>query len=137
MLNVCGGLTADKTDNNMDIYQAKNKIEMLSYNITTEAGDNLIIIKKSDAMEILADLASESNDIHNVVPFIGTAVFKKNNYSKIKNLTIGKMYGITKRHDRSKIRVYRPNMNDGFYITNDIGKEVVFTNMNMWDVYWV
>ena len=50
----------------MDIYQTKNKIEMLSYNITTEAGDNLIIIKKSDAMEILADLASESNDIHNV-----------------------------------------------------------------------
>ena len=85
------------------------------------------------------ELVNESNDIHNVVPFIGTAVFKKNNkgYSKIKNLTIGKMYGITKRHDRSKIRVYRPNMNDGFYITNDIGKEVVFTNMNMWDVYWV
>ena len=84
------------------------------------------------------DVVQNNGVSDNVMPFIGTAFFKKNNkgHSKIKNVTLGKMYKITKKHDRSKIRAYRPKMNDGFYILNDIGMEVSFTNLRMWDVYW-
>ena len=47
----------------MNIYQAKNQMEYQSYNITTEAGEELIVIEKKDAMAILESLVKESDSL--------------------------------------------------------------------------
>lgn len=118
----------------------KNEVTKIIYSLV--AGQGLDIDFEVGLVHHLMDdyhkSLVDSDCMSNVMPFIGTSVFKKNNkgHSKIKNVTVGKMYEITQKHDRSKIRAYRPKMNDGFYIVNDIGVEVSFTNLKMWDVYW-
>ena len=77
--------------------------------------------------------------LHDVIPYLGTARLIKNNkgHSSIKNVTLGNSYQIIEKLDRSRLRKYNPKMNDGFWIINDLGKKVSFTNENLWDVSWV
>jgi len=91
------------------------------------------------AMEEYAELVKNHGVLHDVIPYLGTARLIKNNkgHSSIKNVTLGNSYQIIEKLDRSRLRKYNPKMNDGFWIINDLGKKVSFTNENLWDVSWV
>lgn len=114
-------------------------IEFLLNNILNKALiTDRIKQPNSNKISVFVSNFMESNKLISPVisSKLGFAKFIKNpkGKNKIKHLTLGKEYNITKRFNRSKQRHYNPNLCDGFEIIKDNGESCVYFSNTLFKV---